>query len=81
MGKINTEFASLIIKQMHKETEEEKDEIAKEMGKTYSEMKEVEVLLNNFHLLEEINLGELIEKSVKVDNNNVDLDSIIAKIK
>ena len=66
---------------MYKETEEEKEEIAKEIGKTYSEMKEAEALLNNFHLLEEINLGELIEKSVKVDNDNVDLDSIIAKIK
>lgn len=44
-------------------------------------MKEVEEIFNNYHLLEEINLGQLIENSVRVDDENYDLNGEIEKIR
>ena len=60
--------------------EKKHNEIKSKMNNLFSLKKKIEKVFANYHLLEEINLGKLIENSVRVDNNNFDLNSEIEKI-
>ena len=58
----------------------ELNEIKYEMNIIFLKQKEIAKIFANYHLLEEINLGQLIENSVHVDDKNYDLNSEIEKI-
>ncbi len=60
--------------------EKELSEIKNKMHIIFLKQEEITKIFANYHLLEEINLGQLIENSVCVDDVNYDLDSEIEKI-
>lgn len=58
----------------------ELNEIKNKMDIIFLKKEEIAKIFDNYHLLEEINLGQLIENSVCVDDENYDLNSEIEKI-
>ena len=60
--------------------EKEHSEIENKMHIIFLKQEEITKIFANYHLLEEIDLGQLIENSVCVDDVNYDLDSEIKKI-
>ena len=60
--------------------EKELSEIKNKMRIIFLKQEEITKIFANYHLLEEINLGQLIENSARVDDKNYDLNSEIEKI-
>ena len=47
----------------------------------YKKLDDIELVFNNYHLLDEINLMELISNSVKVDTTNIDMTEVSKLLK
>ncbi len=62
------------IERRRKEANEQRDII-------YKKMKEVEQIFNNYHLLDKIDLGKILEITTVVDNPNLDLKKEINNIR
>ena len=60
--------------------EKELSEIKNKMHIIFLKQEEITKIFANYHLLEEINLGQLIENSARIDDVNYDLNSEIEKI-
>lgn len=55
----------------------EMERVNKKIDDIYREMDEIKSYFDNYHLLDELNLGEMIANTVRVENNNLDLTSVL----
>ena len=70
---LNQKYGDLLMRDLNGEN------VETEMNQLYEQIEHIEKIFSNYHLMDNIDLKEIILNSVRVDNKNLDLEEEIRK--